>query len=1200
MSGLCQPDRRPPARWLENAGLLAALLLLLAVPSFALDPKKAPSRFGLDVWENATGLPQNSVYALQQGRDGYVWLGTQEGLVRFDGVRFAVFSKDNTQAMANHHITALHEGLDGRLWIGTPRGLLSYRGGLVTGHSTTSGPESITALQEDETGVLWVGTSGRGLHRLGGGRFTRLLDPLVGEQIRAIHLRPGGGMWIASEKGLASYQGGRFHPFPLPPSLPPSAIATILPDGPGRLWAGTDAGLILWEAGAPARVYTEREGLAGNMVRSLYKDSEGSLWVGTRGGLDRLRGGRLEPGPRDVNVVSLLEDREGSLWFGTAGSGLRRLRESKIEALGPAQGLPRRPFSVTGDASGRLWVGTTRGDVAPFVGERFTSLPRFGSPNVVRALYVDRKGGLWVGLTGAVHREENGRRVSFSWKDGLPSAAVNAFAEDSDGRLFVATEAGLYRFDGGRFVGVEMDAATVTALARTRDGTLWFGGDRRLGHLREGRLVTVYRPADGLADSVVKSLYEDARGVLWIGTRSAGLQRLEQGRFTSFTTKQGLLSDTIFALLDDGLGRFWMSSNRGLFRVNQKDLEEVAAGRRASVAVVVYDETDGMPSRECNSGDPAAWKTPDGRLWFPTLNGMARVEPAERTRNDVPPPVLVEEVSVDGQPAAVSGGLPRGWRYEFRYTALSFLAPHRIRFKHKLEGFDKDWVQADTRRVAYYTHLPPGHYRFRVIACNNDGVWNEQGAQLEFRLPPRFYETTAFYLMLLVAAGFLVLGVHRLRVRQLKTRAHELTLVVEERTRTQSALQESHRHLEDALEQLHRTQDQVVRQERLRALGQMASGIAHDFNNALAPLVGFSELLLLHPEKLQDQRRAQDYLRHMNTAAKDASQIVSRLREFYRDREDESFHVVDLRGTVRQAVALSQPKWKDQAQAAGVTIRIETLLQPVPLVAANESELREALINLILNAVDAMPEGGTLTLATRTEGEHAVVEVRDAGIGMSEDVRKRCLEPFFTTKGERGSGLGLAMVYGILKRHDGAIDIDSVPGRGTTFVLRLPSARTTAQEGTPQGPPPAEPLRVLAVDDEPLALRVLVEYLREDAHQVESASSGQEGLAKLKDQEFDLVIVDRAMPGMSGDQFAATAKQIRPETPILLLTGFGDVMNAAGEQPEGVDLVLSKPATIRALREALHRIRLARGERPGGRGGEGPAIRARPTAPPEA
>ena len=394
---------------------------------------------------------------------------------------------------------------------------------------------------------------------------------------------------------------------------------------------------------------------------------------------------------------------------------------------------------------------------------------------------------------------------------------------------------------------------------------------------------------------------------------------------------------------------------------------------------------------------------------------------------------------------------------------------------------------------------------------------------------------------------------------------------IAERQRAEEETIESNRQLAHALGQLRASQEQIIQRERMHALGRMANGIAHDFNNTLAPILGFSELLLMKPEMRSDLVTLRSYLERIHNGAKDAAKVVSRLREFYRHRDDaEVFTPIVVGDLIEQVVSFTQPRWKDEARAAGVHIDIRLDLGQVPTVAGNENELREVLVNLIFNAVDAIRERGTITIRTEVQGRWLVISVTDDGVGMSEEVRARCLEPFFTTKDDVANGLGLGSVYGIIRRHDGEIDIQSEPGHGTSISISLPLERMEKPPQAPKPPAPVGgPLRILVVEDEPLVREVIGVYLTEDNHIITLATNGREGLEAFRNGEFDLVLTDRAMPEMNGDQLAVEIKKLKPGQRIVLLTGFGDLMTGAGEQPEGVDLVVSKPFTLNTLRGAL-------------------------------
>ncbi len=415
------------------------------------------------------------------------------------------------------------------------------------------------------------------------------------------------------------------------------------------------------------------------------------------------------------------------------------------------------------------------------------------------------------------------------------------------------------------------------------------------------------------------------------------------------------------------------------------------------------------------------------------------------------------------------------------------------------------------------------------------------------------------------------------------------------RKQAEDDLRESNRRLEEALNELQRAQSKIIAQERLRALGTMASGIAHDFNNALGPIVGFSELLLTRPENLDDREKTLRYLQLMNTGAKDAARTVSRLREFYRKREEgDAFLPVDLSQIADQAIALTQPKWKDQAQAKGVAVAIAPELNKVPMVSGDPAELRELLTNLIFNAVDAMLQGGTVTIRTRTEertngrveerknggddpstrplvhsSTHVLLEVQDTGTGMTDEVRAKCMEPFFSTKGDHGTGLGLGMVAGIVERHEARIDIQSELGKGTTFIIRFPVAEQATLRAAEIDAPTTRSLRALVVDDEPLLRETMRLFLEDWGHTVVTAAHGREAAELFGPHEFDVVLTDRAMPEMNGDQLAEFIAQHRPGTPVIMVTGFGEMMQHVGECPPGVTTVVGKPVTAAALRKVL-------------------------------
>ena len=383
-------------------------------------------------------------------------------------------------------------------------------------------------------------------------------------------------------------------------------------------------------------------------------------------------------------------------------------------------------------------------------------------------------------------------------------------------------------------------------------------------------------------------------------------------------------------------------------------------------------------------------------------------------------------------------------------------------------------------------------------------------------------------------------------------------------------LQQQTTELEEAIAELRQTQQQVIQQERMRALGTMACGIAHDLNNGLSVILGFGDILLADREKFPENSSARMHLQEMVLAGCDNAKLVDRLREFYRPRAPrEPRQAVNLNEVIEQTILLTAPKWQSQASGEGATIHIEKELGDIPLVCGVPDELREVLTNLILNAIDAMPRGGTMSFRTRQDGQRVRLEISDTGIGMTEETRRNCLEPFFTTKGDHGSGLGLSMSYGIIRRHGGSIEITSRLNKGATFTIYLPVPTEAIQADSVAAGQRMQALRVLVVDDQPAIREIVSAYLAEDQHIVETAADAREAMEKFRVDRFDLVITDRAMPEVNGDELAASIKEVQPREPIIMLTGFADLINESGGRPKNVDLVLTKPARLDDLRKAI-------------------------------
>ncbi len=816
----------PRARFAVLPAVFGLVALLNGAAADALDPRKAITQYSHQVWQAREGLPQNSIHAMLQTRDGYLWLGTQEGLVRFDGVQFTVFDRSSAPWMKSNYVQALLEDKEGGLWVGTNGGgVARWKDGAFLTATTRQGlaGDQVTCLYQDAEGSLWIGTSA-GLSRAQGVRFGSEGVPpeLRHEDIRAIAEDRHAGLWVGTAAGeLYRRVEGIWTPEKIA-GLSAAPVRALSRDRRGNLWIGTEGGgLARWSDGA-VQLYPASSGLSGNKILSILEDRQGSLWVGTDGaGLSRLAHGEwttysTRQGLSNGFVASLCEDREGSLWIGTHGGGLNRFSDGSFTRYGSSEGLTYDDISTFLEGrDGSLWIGTWGGGLNHLkngVVRAFSSRQGL-SYDEVSAIAEGKDGSIWVGTWGGGLNLLRHERFQAAGGDAPRAEKVTTLLTDRNGALWVGTlGAGLARFDGKRWetyaVPQGLPNDNVRAIVEVGDGSYWIGTDGGLARLARG-VFRRYGVADGLTSDAIYSVLLDRDGVLWVSTLGGGINRFRDGRFQAFTMEQGLFDSVVFQILDDDSGHLWMSSNRGVYRVSKTDLDAAASHPRRPIPWRLFGTADGMESSECNGGNqPAGVRTRDGRLWFPTLKGAVVVDPENLSNNAVPPPVQIEEVIADKERLDSNREVrvpPGSGSLEFHYAGLSFLAPQRVRFRYRLEGFDSEFADAGTRRAAYYTNVPPGRYRFHVTACNNDGVWNETGASYSFSLAPHLWQTRWFFSLCAGAILFVATGLYRLRVRGLTHRKAELVRLVGERTRQ---LEEANQRLEQANRALRRLSSQ--------------------------------------------------------------------------------------------------------------------------------------------------------------------------------------------------------------------------------------------------------------------------------------------------------------------------------------------------------------------------------------------------------
>jgi ligand-binding sensor domain-containing protein/signal transduction histidine kinase len=787
-------------------------------------------QFRSRTWTVEEGLPHNQVQAIAQTRDGYLWLGTRDGLARFDGMQFTIFGPRNTPQIKNGYIAALCVDREGSLWIGTYSGLVRLKDGEFSHFDVKEGlPRGhVTALRTAKDGAVWIGTT-NGVFRYREGKFAQYssTNGLASDLVTAIGEDRDGAIWVGTGDGLSRIWQGEITNLTSANGLPNNTVLSVCQDREGRLWFGSNNGLFARE-NEQFLTYKTRHGLSDNFISAIYQDREGELWAGTFSGLSRFRDGRFftelnNDGLNYDKVLAIFEDRESNLWIGSR-DGLTRLIPRRFTAIDKRYGLTHNNvMSVREDRNGTMWIGTWGGGLNQMKDgllRAYTTTNGFPHDLILSTAEAS-DGSLWAGadFDGGLIRLLDGKITHYNRRDGLLNAGVRVIHEDKAGNLWIGTSHGLSRLKNGKFINYTrkdiLPGEVVRVICEDRTGALWFGTDGGLSRWDNGHF-TNYTTNNGLSDNSVLAMYEDKEGNLWIGTASGGLNRIRGGnasstgppQFTAYTSKQGLFSDEVLSILEDDHGWLWMSCSRGIFRVHKRDLDELDQGKIKSFNSIAYGKADGLESTLCNGvAQPAAWKSHDGRLWFPTTKGLISVAP-DLPLSRVWLPIFIEEVLADkkpmlhGQPIMLppvgndeessAGNLnlqvpPGRGELEFHFTALNFRNPEKSLFRYRLDGVDTDWIDTGSRRVAHYNNISPGAYRFRVMACNSDGVWNESSAALAITLAPQFWQTWWFrflaWIGIAAGLGSIVLIVTRWRLQRKLELLQQQAAVEKERGR---------------------------------------------------------------------------------------------------------------------------------------------------------------------------------------------------------------------------------------------------------------------------------------------------------------------------------------------------------------------------------------------------------------------------------
>ncbi len=994
------------------SGLLSAIGVLLlgcSLQSAAIAPSAPLPDYSRQSWTMENGLPRTNIQSVVQTQDGFLWLGTEAGLVRFDGVEFVTFDRNSSPELPGDDIRCLLASRDGALWIGTNAGLARWRDGrmiALTQPRNIAG-RAIRGLAQNNDGLIWILTDG-GLAVLDGTRTVTVGAAFPDNSFTSIVSDGMGALWATAPNRLAIYQGGRWTGES--GAIPQEEIRFAAPLSKDliALARQKNVQILRRDPAHPTGEHVVAQLAPGvdlppGRVQTMLADREGSLWIGTSAGLARWSGGKLEQFPMTdplatASVLSLTEDREGNLWVGTESS-LDVLRDRRFRIIDQRRGLSSGAINtLIGSTDGALWVGTQedgvnvlrRGTSGEWKAARVYTVKNGLTSDVILSIAAASNGDVWVGTPDGLNRIHGGSVRTFTSADGLPDDFIRSLLVDSDGTLWVGTRRGLvhcFVSNGGGSLGhIEVFAqanglgnSLVGAISRDTNGDLWVATLTGLSRLRD-KIVTNFTAANGLSSNVVTALLPRPDGKLLIGTEASGWEEWDGHRFLA--PREGdLAGESIHAIVDDDQGHLWFATGRGIARAS-------CAGSAADSASTCsqwmrFGMADGLPAAEIGGiGHPLALRTHDGSLWFATAKGLVEIDPAQFFVNTLPPPVSLERLVVDDidQPLALTGSqlrVPAGHsHFEFDYAGLSFVAPQKVRYRYRLEGFDGTWIEAGTRRAAYYTNIPPGHYTFRVQAANNDGMWNTDGTSFEFELRPHYYQTIWFYVLFLIVLAAVVMLALRQKLRYAEQRYE---LVLAERTR-----------------------------------------IAREIHDTLAQgYVGFSIQLEILAELLR-QGNKESIVQQLDRTRKDVRRGLADARQSIWALRTQSEEANDLPVQLRQLV--------DAAAKNGLAAQFNVSGAYRGLPAEMEREVFRVAQEAIQNA--RKHSGADLLSVELSYGLHDIaLEVTDNGWGGATDraVGRDSQHFGLTGMKERATVIG------------GTLTIESKPGGGTRIRLSAPA-----------------------------------------------------------------------------------------------------------------------------------------------------------------
>jgi signal transduction histidine kinase/ligand-binding sensor domain-containing protein len=1027
---------RPLNSNLFRAGLAALILLGANLAALALSPALELTQFVHEQWQSDKGLPDNTIRGIAQTLDGYLWLATETGLVRFDGMVFKLFDRDNTPAFKDSFIQKIAVATNGVLWVGTRNGgLLSYENGKFSRFQFKSGDSpKITALYASPDGLIWVGTRNNQIYSNQNERLIEYgwhsnLDDYPLSFFQDSHK----SLWIGMASGaVACIDDSKLEICRVPPLPFSKSVQGFVEDKTGTIWIGTGGqGLYQFESGK----YVQR-GLQpdkpGQTVESLAVDREGSVWVGTQSyGLVRYAQGKfttLFPQGSDAfrHVLCIFEDRDGNLWFGTYSRGLHRLRQGAFTSLSRSEGfLSDSIWSIYQDRKDRLLLSTANEGLAIIENGTLETYVCTNAPGIrATAMHEYPSGEFCLGSSRyGVMRSTDPRSENWQPIPGF-EGEIFSICEDTAQRLWVGTAGhGLHCLDGTNHTVFTAENGlpdnSIRAVIDDRRGGLWIGTQHSGVSHYNGITFTNYGINAGLSDPAVRALLLDRSGLLWAGTREGGLNCLSNGRFYVLNKENGLFHNSINNVLEDEQGNIWIGTPNGVGRIPRSQIDDFISGKSTSVRARMFSELDGIRNPECTGRYfPSAIKTRNGELWFGTTRGISKISPSEFFPVQQGPATVVEELIIDDRvlPPENTPQLPPGTtRVQFAYSAPSFLNAPRLRFEHKLKGLDKNWVAAGTLRQAVYTQLGPGNYTFQVRARSDDSDWTAVPATFAFAIGAPFYRTVPFYASSGIALILLLRIAYLVRMRQSRQREKILERNVEIKTRQLLDEILIRRKAEDALRELPQRIMHAQEGERRRVARELHDGV----NQTLATirLRLFKLEANLNPEQQQEARRACKLLEMARTE-------VTRISQNLRPSELDDLGLV--------------PAFRSTAEGFSrhTQIQLEFTHENLPeQIPAGIQDNLYRIMQEALNNIEKHAYASLVQIRLVYRDKAIRLTICDNGRGFSDSARNESKST--------GAGWGLVNMRERASSQGGSFNLESAPSFGTEISVSIPLLNDT-------------------------------------------------------------------------------------------------------------------------------------------------------------